>query len=218
MLPSAVANCLLEAMSWEAYLGLIFRAEEAANMRKLVESTFVTLDGVISDTIPSTAPHASPEKWGSPYWDDDHANYARDLLFASDALLLGRVTYEAFARAWPPRSGDVADKINNLPKHVASRTLKGPLEWNATLIEGDLTAEVTTLKQQPGQNILKYGTGELTRSLIKDNLIDEFHYWLFPVAVGYGQRLLDGIDTTHLQLIDTTRFGSGIVVLKYAPK
>ncbi len=187
-------------------------------MRKLVETTFVTLDGVISDTTPSTAPHASPEKWGGRYWDDEHAAYAHDLLFASDALLLGRVTYEGFAKSWPPRTGDFADRINSLPKLVASRTLDEPLKWNATLIKDDPADKVVELKQQPGQNILKYGTGELTHSLMRHNLIDEFHYWMFPVAVGSGRRLLDGIDTTHLRLVDHTKFSSGIVVLTYVPK
>lgn len=187
-------------------------------MRKLIEATFVTLDGVISDTVPSTAPHASPEKWGAPYWDDEHAGYARDLLFASDALLLGRVTYEGFVQSWPSRTGDFADRINSLPKYVASRTLEGPLKWNATLIEGDVADEVARLKQQPGENILKYGTGELDRTLLQRNLVDEFHFWMFPVAIGSGRRLFNGIDTTHLKLVDTTRFGSGIVVLTYAPK
>ena len=186
-------------------------------MRKVIEATFVTLDGIINDTIPSTAPQAQPQKWGAPYWDDDHMNYAHKLLFASDALLLGRVTYEGFAQAWTSRSGDFADRINSLPKHVASRTLEGPLKWNATLIAGDVAEEVARLKQQPGQNILKYGTGELDRTLMQHDLIDEFHFWMFPVAVGGGRRLFNGIDTTHLKLIDTTRFGSGIVVHTYAP-
>ena len=187
-------------------------------MRKLVESTFVSLDGVIADTIPSTAPQASPEKWGSSYWDDEHAAYAHDLLVAADALLLGRVTYEGFASAWPSQTGDLADRINGLPKYVVSRTLEEPLEWNATLVEGDVADEVAQLKQQPGRSILKYGTGELTISLMQKNLIDEFHFWHFPVAVGSGLRLFDGIETTHLDLIDSTTFRSGIVVHKYAPK
>jgi dihydrofolate reductase len=174
-------------------------------MRKLVESTFVTLDGVIS----------SPQEWGPPYWDDEHATYARDLLFAADALLLGRETYEGFAQAWPSRTGDeYSDRINSLPKYVASTTLQ-ETTWNATLIRGDIAGEVATLKQQPGQNILKFGTGVLDRTLMQHNLVDEFHFWLFPVAAGSGQRLFDGIDTTHLKLRDTTRFSTGIVVLVY---
>jgi dihydrofolate reductase len=187
-------------------------------MSKLIESTFVTLDGVVDDSTPSSAPHAGPAKWGSPYWDDEHGAYAHDLLFGSDALLLGRATYQVFAEAWPPRAGDLADRINALPKYVASRTLEEPLEWNATLLEGDLAAKVSELKAKGGQNILKYGTGELTISLMEHNLIDEFHFWHFPVAVGGGKRLLEGVNTTHLELIDTTTFKSGIVVCTYVPK
>jgi dihydrofolate reductase len=176
-------------------------------MRKLVESTFVTLDGVIS----------SPQEWSPPYWDDEHASYASKLLFAADALLLGRLTYEGFVQAWPSRTGEFSDRMNSLPKYVASNTLK-EATWNATILEGDVAGEVAKLKQEPGENILKYGTGELDRTLMEHNLVDEFHFWLFPVAAGSGQRLFDGIDLTHLNLIDTTKFSSGIVVLTYAPK
>ena len=176
-------------------------------MRKLVESTFVTLDGVIG----------SPQEWGPPYWNDEHANYARKLLFAADALLLGRATYEGFAEAWPSRTGDdYSDRINSLPKYVASRTLEGAT-WNATIIKGDVAEEVATLKQEPGENILKFGTGELDRTLIAHELIDEFHFWVFPVLAGGGQRLIEGIETTHLKLVDTTTFSTGIVVHTYAP-
>jgi dihydrofolate reductase len=176
-------------------------------MRKLVESTFMTLDGVIE----------SPQEWGPPYWDDDHANYARKLLFAADALLLGRATYEGFAQAWPPREGDIADRINSLPKYVASNTLE-EATWNATILEGDVAEEVSRLKREPGENLLKYGTGELDRTLIAKGLIDELHLWIFPVVAGAGQRLFDGIDLMHLNLVETTPFKSGIVVNTYAPK
>jgi dihydrofolate reductase len=176
-------------------------------MRKLVESTFVTLDGVIS----------SPQEWSPPYWDDEHANYARKLLFAADALLLGRLTYEGFVQAWPSRTGEFSDRINSLPKYVASNTLT-EATWNGTILEGDVAEEVAKLKREPGENILKYGTGELDRALMEHNLVDEFHFWLFPVAAGAGQRLFDGIDPTTLSLIETTRFNSGIVVLTYAPQ
>lgn len=183
-------------------------------MRKLVETTFVSLDGVIS----------SPEKWSPPYWDDEHANYGHSLLFAADALLLGRLTYETFAEAWPGRAGgrgpapdDYTDRINSLPKYVASTTLK-ETTWNASLLTGDVTEEVAKLKQGSGENILKFGTGELDRTLMEHKLVDEFHFWLFPVAVGTGDRLFDGIDMTHLKLVDTTTFTSGIVVLVYAPQ
>ena len=177
-------------------------------MRKLVESTFVTLDGVIEN----------PHHWSPPYWDDEHTAYAGKLLFASDALLLGRATYEGFAQAWPARSGDeYTDKINAMPKHVASRTLT-EATWNATIIEGDVAEAVALLKDEDGDDLLKFGTGELDRTLLEHGLLDELHFWIFPVLAGSGQRLIDGIDVTHLELIDSTRFGSGIVVNTYAPK
>jgi len=176
-------------------------------MRKLVESTFVTLDGVISN----------PQVWGQHYWDDDHMSYARRLLFDSDALLLGRITYEGFAQAWPSRTGDdYSDRINNMPKYVASTTLT-EASWNSTLLRGDVAAEVTRLKDQPGKDILKFGTGILDRALLEHKLVDEYHFWLFPVFTGSGQRLFEGFGTTHLKLVNTTSFKSGIVVIVYSP-
>jgi dihydrofolate reductase len=177
-------------------------------MRKLIESTFTTLDGVIND----------PQRWGPPYWDDQHAGYARKLLFGADALLLGRVTYEVFAEAWPSRaSDDYTDRINSLPKHVASRTLT-ETTWNASLIEGDVAKQIAALKQQPGQSLLKFGTGELDRTLLEHKLVDEYHFWIFPVLAGAGERLFAGVDITHLRLVDQTIFESGIVVGVYAPR
>ena len=177
-------------------------------MRKLVESTFVTLDGSIGE----------PQVWGPPYWDDEHFAYASKLIASADALLLGRVTYEGFAEAWPQRSGDgYADKLNAMPKHVASHTLTDAT-WNASVIEGDAAEGVAALKDQPGGDLLKFGTGELDRALIEHGLVDEFHFWVFPILAGGGQRLIEGIDTTHLELLDTTVFSSGIVVHVMGPK
>lgn len=126
-------------------------------MRKLIESTFVTLDGVISN----------PQNWGPPYWDDEHVGYSQRPLADADALLLGRKTYEGFAEAWPSRGGDpFADRINSMPKHVASRTLEDAT-WNAAVIKGDVAAEVAKVKQASGGNILKYGTGEVDGTLMQ---------------------------------------------------
>ena len=173
-------------------------------MRKLVESTFMTLDGVIS----------RPQDWSPPYWDDEHMAYAGKLLDPADALLLGRDTYEGFAAAWPGRPGEYADKINSMPKHVASRTLT-ETTWNASLIEGDVAEAVAALKEQDGGDIVKYGTGELDKALAARQLVDEFHFWVFPVVAGQGDRLFDGLDLTTLKLVETDRFASGIVVLVY---
>ena len=178
-------------------------------MRKLVEATFVSLDGVVG----------SPEKWALPYWDAENKDYALSRLSEFDAFLLGRVTYEKFAASWSQiRGDDYFDKINSLPKFVPSTTLT-EATWNATLIKGDVASEVSKLKKQSGKNIIKYGAGQLDRTLIQHNLIDEFHFSLFPVAIGSGQRLFEGIDTAHLKLklTGTTRFSNGVVVLTYVP-
>ena len=127
----------------------------------------------------------------------------------TDALVLGRATYEGFAPAWPSRSGDpFTDRINAMPKYVASRTLT-ETTWNATILEGDAVQAVAELKQQPGGNLLKYGTGEFSQALLEPGLIDELHLWVFPVVAGQGDRLLDGLDLTHLELIDSTTFAVG---------
>ena len=180
-------------------------------MRKLVESTFVSLDGSIED----------PQNWSPPYWDDEHAAYSRNLLWDADALLLGRNTYEGFAEAWPPRAGadEFTDRVNAMPKYVVSSTLAdADMTWNATVLEGDTVEAVRKLKAQDGGNLLKYGTGELDRTLLENNLVDEFHLWVFPVLAGGGQRLIEGIDMTHLELLDVARFKSGIVVHVLGPK
>jgi len=179
-------------------------------MRKLVESTFMTLDGVISN----------PQEWSPPYWDDEHSNYSQKLFYAADSMLLGRQTYEGFKQAWPERAGtsDFADRFNEVPKYVASRTLPaGEAEWNATVLDGDVVEAVRKLKEQPGDDIIKYGTGELSKTLLENRLVDEYHFWVFPELAGTGERLFDGVRES-LELQDTTRFGSGIVVLQLAPK
>ncbi|MFG3439415.1 dihydrofolate reductase family protein [Nonomuraea sp. NPDC047897] len=188
-------------------------------MRKLIESTFVSLDGIIDDTRPSTASRAEPQHWGHPYWDEDHSAYSEKLLGSADAMLMGRVTYEGFAQAWSGQTGPTADHMNGLPKYVASRTLT-EATWNATVLRGDVAEEVAKLKEQPGAHILKWGTGELDRTLVEHGLVDEFHFWYFPVVVGAGKHLFEGagFDTTHLKLADVNRFESGIVVHVYVPK
>ncbi len=178
-------------------------------MRKLIEATFVSLDGVVG----------SPEKWALPFFDDENKSYALSRLSEFDAFLLGRVTYEKFAASWSRIKGDAYfDRINSLPKFVPSTTLRETTR-NATLIKGDVVEEVSRLKNQSGKNIMKYGAGQLDRTLVQHNLIDEFHFSIFPIAVGSGQRLFEGIDTTHLKLklTGTTRFGNGVVVLSYQP-
>ena len=177
-------------------------------MRKLVESTFVTMDGVIGD----------PQVWGVPYWDEEHNEYAAHLMSTTEALLLGRETYEGFAEAWSQRSGDpYTDAMNAMPKHVATRTLSD-LTWNATPLEGEAGDAVQALKAGDGGDLLKFGTGELDRTLLARGLLDELHLWTFPVIAGSGDRLLEGLgEPAHLRLADTHRFASGIVVHVLTP-
>lgn len=184
-------------------------------MRKLIESTHVSLGGEIG----------SIGNWAFPYLDEEHQDYANRLLFAADALLLGRLTYEGLSVAYPTMSGgeskvfgDFIERMNSIPKYVASTTLR-EATWNATVIDGDVASFVADLKQQPGGNIIKYGNGPLDVTLMEHGLIDEFHLLLTPVAVGRGQHLFDDIDTApSLNLVDVTRFNNGVVILIYTPK
>jgi dihydrofolate reductase len=179
-------------------------------MRKLIESTFVSLDGDISRQL---------MHWAPPYWDDEYTEYESSLLFGADALVLGRATYEGFSATWPERSGTpYADRINGMPKYVASSTLTdtGGV-WNATLLQGDAADAVEALKQQSGQNLLKFGTGSFSRTLAERGLIDEWHLWYFPVVAGTSDSIFDGLPVTHMRLLNTTSFASGIVVNVYAP-
>ena len=180
-------------------------------MRKVVVSEFVSLDGVIEDP-----------RWTFRFMSEERENFKFDELSASDALLLGRVTYEGFAAAWPrmtESAGEYADMMNGYPKYVVSATLGEPLEWNnSTLIRGNVAEEVLRLKQQPGKDILIFGSGRLVNTLMQHDLIDEYRLMVFPIVVGSGQRLFeDGSDTKIMSLADTETLGSGVVVLSYSP-
>lgn len=179
-------------------------------MRKLIETTFMTTNGVIEN----------PQNWSPPYWDDEHAAYSQALMEGVEAQVLGRVTYEGFAEAWSQRSGDpFTDNFNAMPKYVATRTLT-EFTWNARPLEGDDAAEaVKRLKAEDGGDLIKYGTGTFSQTLLEHKLVDEYHFWIFPV-VATGEKLFEGadLDITHLELLGTTTFKSGIVVHKLAPK
>ncbi len=179
-------------------------------MRKVIAAEYVSLDGVMEE--PS---------WTGPYFDEDLGKLQQDLLFASDALLLGRVTYEGFAAAWPSMTDEAgfADRMNGLPKHVASTTLEGPLDWNASLIEGSVAEEVSRLKEQPGQNLLIYGSADLVDTLMQHGLVDEYRLMVFPVVLGSGKRLFaDRTEAKALKFVDSKTTGSGVVVLTYEPQ
>ena len=186
-------------------------------MRKLVVSEFVSVDGVIED--PGGAEKSAHGGWTMPYWSDEIGKFKLDELFASDALLLGRVTYQGFAAAWPAMTDEAgfADRMNNLPKFVASTTLH-ELEWNNShLLNGNVAEEVSKLKDQPGQDILVSGSRALAQMLMQHHLVDEYHLLIYPVVLGSGKRLFgDSSDMTALRLAETTAFSSGVVLLTYS--
>jgi dihydrofolate reductase len=177
-------------------------------MRKVIVSEFISLDGVMEVS-----------GWAFQFESKEKDKFKYDELQASDALLLGRVTYDGFAAAWPnmiEQTGDYGIWMNEYPKHVVSTTLDR-VEWkNSSLIKGDLTEEITNLKKQPGKDILVFGSCSLSQNLMKLGLIDEYRLMVFPVVVGSGKRLFaEGIDTTMLKLADTKTFDTGVVVLTY---
>jgi dihydrofolate reductase len=174
-------------------------------VRKVITSVYATLDGYIDN----------PQNWSLKYWDDEHGEYASGLLRGSDALLMGRATYEGFAASWPSVTGEFADRINAMPKYVASTTLGGELGWNATVLEGDVVRAVAELKRQPGGDLLMYGTGRLTDTLMEHGLLDEYHIWVCPVVIGQGDPLFRPGTRAELTHAGTTTFGSGVVVLTY---
>ncbi|HVO69078.1 MAG TPA: dihydrofolate reductase family protein, partial [Aggregatilineaceae bacterium] len=187
-------------------------------MRKVVATEYITLDGVMED--PGGGEKTGHGGWSFQFWNEEAAKFKFDELFASDALLLGRVTYQGFAKAWPSMRDEAgfADRMNNLPKYVVSTTLQ-TVEWNnSRLIKGNIAEEVSRLKQQPGKDILLAGSAALVNTLMQHDLIDEYRLMVHPIIVGGGKRLFgDGINKKVLRLVDTKTFSSGIIVLSYQP-
>ena len=151
------------------------------------------------------------------FHSEDVREYLNDLLFMPDALLMGKKTYESFAQVWPTRQGKDADRINSMPKYVASRTLKEPLSWNATLIRGDVVEAIRKLKQAPGKGLVQYGVGELTHTMLKAGLVDEIRILVYPFTFGEGPRIFDQMGVNTLKLLETKTFSSGVVALHYQP-
>jgi len=176
-------------------------------MSKIVVTEFLSLDGVMEEPA-----------WTAPYWNDEIAKFKYDELFASGAHLLGRVTYQGFAAAWPGRSDEFADRMNSLPKYVVSTTLE-KAEWQATtIIREHVAQQIAKLKELPGQDLLVAGSATLVQTLILHGLADEYRLLVYPVIVGVGKRIFqDGLDKTPLKLIESRSFSSGVVLLSYQP-
>jgi dihydrofolate reductase len=185
-------------------------------MRELIVSEFVTLDGVME--APGGEPGHPHSGWVFDFMGPEQEKFKLDEVLAADALLLGRVTYQGFAAAWPSRCGEFADKMNSMPKFVASTTLQAPDWKNSERIDGDVPTEVAKLKQREGGPILIAGSRTLVHSLMPHGLIDQYRLMVFPVVLGSGGRLFpDTPAKTMLRLGDTRTFGSGVMVLSYHP-
>jgi dihydrofolate reductase len=183
-------------------------------MRRIINSTYMSLDGVVQ----------RPELWTFEYRDDAAAKFGHDQLFSCDALLMGRHTYEIFADHWPSaiEAEGFADRMNSLPKYVVSDSLTQP-RWNNTTVinRAELPARVRELKQQPGQDIIQYGYGPVTATLLSGGLLDELRIWLHPLLVGdhAPDALLAraGVDA-RFRLADLKTYDSGLVILSYQPQ
>jgi dihydrofolate reductase len=181
-------------------------------MRKVVASELVSLDGVMG----------SPQEWAFSYSDDEMEQANASGMAASDALLLGRATYQEFASYWPYQNSanqPYTDYLNSTPKFVVSTTLEEPLEWqNSTLIKGNLAEEITELKRLPGKDITIIGSAALVQSLLADGLLDELRLMVHPLVLGGGKRIFeDGGDQKALELLDSKSFATGVLYLTYRP-
>lgn len=181
-------------------------------MRKLINSTYLTLDGVIENPM-----------WTGPYFDEEAMAFAGEQTEAADAMLMGRVTYDGMSVAWPaqdesdPTTG--AAYFNNVKKYVASTTLTDPTWNNTEVLKGDLVEAVTQLKAQDGKGIIQYGYGSVTAQLVRAGLVDEVRFWIHPVLVG-GDSLTSPLKDVKasFDLIDTRVMKSGVIIASYRPK
>lgn len=187
-------------------------------MARVVVSQFVSVDGVIED--PGGAETFDRGGWAFKFDRGDEGDkFKLDEVMGSDALLLGRVTYEAFAEAWPSRSGDFADKFNTMPKYVVSSTLQDPPWSNSSVISGDVAEQIGKLKQQPGGDILVNGSAQLIPTLVDHDLVDEYRLMVFPTVLGAGKRLFGETSApATLKLTGCRQVGSdGVLILTYEP-
>ena len=178
---------------------------------RLVATEYLSLDGVFEE----------PGRWSGPFFNDEAGQFKWNELQASDALLLGRKTYEGFAAAWPTMkdTGEFGEKMNSITKYVVSSTLD-TVDWKgSTLVKGNVVDEVRKLKQEPGHDLLLSGSAQLFNACMAANLIDLYRVMLHPIVLGTGKRLFaEGANRTVLNLLETQRFSTGIVILEYAPK
>jgi dihydrofolate reductase len=184
-------------------------------MGRIVVTEFISLDGVVE------APGGGEDyKYGGWSFEinrgDEGDQFKLDETLASDALLLGRVTYEGFAKAWPSREGEFADKFNEMPKYVVSSTLENPDWTNSTVLKGDLAEEVAKVRDRHEGDVVVHGSPQLVQALIDEDLVDALHLMVFPVVLGSGKRLFGATaDKKALKLTDSKIVGDGVAILVY---
>jgi dihydrofolate reductase len=184
---------------------------------RIVVTEFVSLDGVMED--PGGSENFRYGGWSFEIGRGDEGNqFKLEETRASDALLLGRRTYEGFADAWPSREGEFADKFNTMPKYVVSSTLEAP-EWNnSTVLKGDLGEEVAKLREKHGGDVVVHGSAQLVQALLEQDLVDELRLMVWPVVLGSGKRLFGDLsDKKRLRLVDSKVVGEGVSILVYQP-
>jgi dihydrofolate reductase len=186
---------------------------------RIVVTEFVSLDGVVED--PGGSEDFRHSGWSFEFDRGEEGNkFKLDETLSSEALLLGRVTYEGFAASWPSRTDDAgfADKFNSMPKYVVSSTLEDP-EWNnSSVLKGDVVEEVSRLKQEQDGDIVVHGSPLLVQTLLEHDLVDELRLMVFPVVLGSGKRLFgETSDKKSLRLTDTKVVGDGVAILTYQP-
>jgi dihydrofolate reductase len=185
-------------------------------MGRIIVTEFISLDGVVED--PGGSEDFEYGGWSFEFDRGPEGNqFKLDETMGSEALLLGRVTYEGFAEAWPPREGEFADKFNSMPKYVVSSTLTQP-EWtNTTVLDGDPVEAVTNLRKEAGGDVVVHGSVQLAQTLIAHDLVDELRLMVFPVILGTGKRLFgDPGEKKKLRLADSKVVGDGVAILTYA--
>jgi dihydrofolate reductase len=186
-------------------------------MGRIVVTEFVSLDGVMED--PGGSENFKYGGWSFEFARGDEGDkFKLDETLETEALLLGRITYEGFAAAWPSREGEFADKFNNMPKYVVSSTLNDP-EWNnSTVIKGDVPEQVAKLKDEAGGNLVVHGSAQLVQTLLEHDLVDELRLMVFPVVLGSGKRIFgETPDKKPLRLTDSKTVGDGVEILTYEP-
>jgi dihydrofolate reductase len=191
--------------------------EKEAHVGRIVVTEFVSLDGVVE--APGGGESFKHGGWSFEINRGDEGDkFKLDETLTSEALLLGRVTYEGFAAAWPSREGEFADKLNTMPKYVVSSTLDEP-EWNnTTVLKGDVAEEVAKLKQEQDGDIVVHGSPRLVQALLEHDLVDEVRLMIFPVVLGSGKRLFgETTDKKPLRLVDSKVVGDGVTILIYQP-